>query len=116
MKTLNTVLTLIFFSPFSLPMPQVEDANGAPLSGALVSLSGTNFRSNGFTESNGELRFSDLVSTLCVELRILYYKLTVLAILYYKFTCYNTYINLLTVFFFCTYIHTYIHTYIQWSL
>ena len=40
---------------------QVVDAEGNPLQGALVSLSGTNFRSNSLTNSSGELTFTDLV-------------------------------------------------------
>ena len=52
---------LAFPATYVILYTQVVDAEGDPLPGALVSLSGTNFRSNSLTNSNGELTFADLV-------------------------------------------------------
>lgn len=41
---------------------QVFSANGEPLAGVLVSISGENFRQNIFTDDSGALHYSQLVS------------------------------------------------------
>jgi hypothetical protein len=41
---------------------KITDENGKPLQGALVSLSGVNFRSNSLTSSSGDLNFTELTS------------------------------------------------------